>query len=250
VKHFLTSIGMLLASIAPITIPAFSQSREATQKTPPPYCKPCLFYGGDFDSNTLPNALQNQDAVSGISAIYVPFAVPPNQTWTVTGLFSNNMLTRANLAPPQIEWSISQGISQGNPGTVIASGTTKASLTPTGRSWNGMNEYTALGLLNADEVVALNPGHYWMTAVPVCTFNGAPKFLCSGAFYYMSDVEGVPAPHAVGFESTDESYWNVPGSVSYNFVETGGPNGICSQSGGGGGCDKFSAGLLGRAQID
>jgi hypothetical protein len=181
--------------------------------------------------------------------MYIPFAVPPNQTWTVTGLFSNNMLTVVALAPPQIEWSISQGISQGNAGTVIASGTTKATLTSTGRSWNGMNEYTALGRLNANQLVTLTPGHYWMTAVPVCTFDDPPKFTCAGAQFYMSDVEDVPAPHAKGFESTDESYWDAP-SFGIVFSETGGPNGFCSQPGGGGGCDKFSAGLLGTAQQD
>jgi hypothetical protein len=108
-----------------------------------------------------------------------------------------------------------------------------------------MTEYTALGLLNADETVTLTPGHYWMAAVPVCTRNMAPKFACTGAFYYLSDVEDVPPPHAKGFESTDESYWNGGG---YYFGETGGPNGLCSQQGGGGGCDKFSAGLIGHAQ--
>jgi hypothetical protein len=60
----------------------------------------------------------------------------------------------------------------------------------------------------------------------------------------------VPAPEAKGFESTDESYFYVPGVELYNFVETGGPGGLCNQIGGGGGCDKFSAGLLGTAQLN
>jgi hypothetical protein len=133
------------------------------------------------------------------------------------------MVIVAKLDPPQIEWSISTGISQGNPGTVIASGTAKSTLTPTGRSWSGLNEYTALGLLNGDELVTLAPGHYWM-----------------------ADVEEVPAPHAKGFESTDESYFEAP-SDGWNYAETGGPSGVCGQ---GGGCDKFSAGLLGTATLD
>jgi hypothetical protein len=228
---------------------ALSATAQDKQPTPPSYCKPCLFYGGDFDPNgPSPNALWNGDDLLAQGVVYVPFAVPPNQTWTVTGLFSNNLVTRANLAPPQIEWSISNGISQGNAGTVIASGITKASLAPTGRSFSGMDEYTALGLLNQNELVTLGPGHYWMMAAPVCTFNAPPQFLCGGAEYYITDVEDVPAPHAKGFESTDESYLNWPGS--YNFVETGGTSGLCDQEGGGGGCDKFSAGLLGTAQLN
>jgi hypothetical protein len=240
-----TAIGLLMLA------PALAAIAQDKQPTPPSYCKPCLFYGGDFDINGLsPNALSNQDAYeNGYAAVYVPFAVPPNQTWTVTGLFSNVMTPRAELNPPQIEWSISQGISQGDSGTLIASGTTKASLTATGRSWNGMNEYTALGRLNANELVTLTSGHYWMTAIPVCTEEIEPH-PCGGVLFYISDVEDVPAPEAKGFESTDESYFYVPGVELYNFVETGGPGGLCNQIGGGGGCDKFSAGLLGTAQLN
>jgi hypothetical protein len=238
-----TAIGLLLLAFA---LTAIGQEKKPTQ---PSYCNPCLFYGGDFDANgPSPNALNNEDIITLQATVYVPFAIPPNQTWTVTGLFSNNMLRVPALAPPEIQWSISQGISQGNAGTVIASGTAKATLTPTGRSWNGMNEYTALGRLNSDELITLTPGHYWMTAVPVCTDDSPPKFQCSGAQFFLSDVEDVPPPQAKGFESTDESYLYVPGS--YYFVETGGSSGLCGQEGGGGGCDKFSAGLLGTAQVN
>jgi hypothetical protein len=240
---------VLIASACLLPSSGTNQLHARTTPTPPRYCSPCLFYGGDFDINgPSPNALPNQNALdNGQAAVYVPFAVPPNQTWTVAGVFSNNMLTVPNIAPPQVQWSISAGISQGNAGTVIASGTTSATLTPTGRSWNGMNEYTVLGRFTADQLVTLTPGHYWMTAVPVCTYQGVQN-PCVGAVYYMSDVEDVPPPQAKGFESTDESYLTWVGT--YYFQETGGPNGLCSQVGGGGGCDKFSAGLIGRAQTN
>jgi hypothetical protein len=128
------------------------------------------------------------------------------------------------------------------------SGTAPATLTPTGRSWGNLNEYTALGRLSASQIVALTPGHYWMTAVPQCTVQSI-RSGCSAASYYLSDVEDVPPPHAKGFESLDESYWDTP-QFGYNFAETGGPSGVCSQPFGGGGCDKFSAGLLGTATLD
>jgi hypothetical protein len=232
------AIGLLMLA------PALAAIAQDKQPPPPPYCNPCLFYGGDFDANgPYPNAMFNQDTEEEASTMYVPFAVPPNQTWTIAGLFSNNMVGgNAALSPPQIEWSISTGISQGNPGTVIASGTAYAKLTATGRSWNGLNEYTVLGKLNADELVTLTPGHYWMTAVPICIVECKSSFL-------ISDVEDVPAPQAKGFESTDESYWYAPWD-GWVYSETGGPNGLCSQEGGGGGCDKFSAGLLGTAQLN
>jgi hypothetical protein len=164
----------------------------------------------------------------------------------VAGVFSNNLAQAAipEIAPPEIEWSISSGVSQGNAGTVIASGTSKATLSPTGRSWNNMNEYTVLGRLNSDQTFTLGSGHYWITAVPVCTFFG----VCGGQYYFLTDVEDVPPPHAKGFESTDVHYFYAPADSDF-YVETGGPNGVCSQAGGGGGgCDKFSVGLLGTAQ--
>jgi len=246
-----TLVLIALACLLPSALSNHNQLNAGTTGSPPPYCNPCLFYGGDFDANgPYPNALLNQDAIdNGQAAVYVPFAVPPNQTWTVAGLFSNNMSTASIIDPPQVQWSISTGVSQGNPGTVIASGTTKASFIATGRSWEGMNEYTALTLLNADQTFTLTPGHYWVSVIPICTFEGN-RDPCGGAYYYMSDVEDVPPPQAKGFESTDKSYWSVPGSTIYNFVATGGPNGLCSQPGGGGGCDKFSAGLIGRALLN
>jgi hypothetical protein len=234
-----TAIGLLvLASV----LAAIGQGKKPT---PPSYCNPCLFYGGDFDPNgPAPNALLNQETDSASATIYIPFAVPPNQTWTVAGFFSNNLvLGTPLLSPPQIEWSISTGISQGNGGTLIASGTAKATLTPTGRSWDGMNEYTALGRLNTNQLVTLTPGHYWMTAVPVCISECVVNF-------YMTDVEDVPPPQAKGLESTDESYWYAPFAGDI-FAETGGTNGVCDTQGGpGDGCDKFSAGLLGTAQLN
>ncbi|HVI08566.1 MAG TPA: hypothetical protein VND65_09765, partial [Candidatus Binatia bacterium] len=85
-----------------------------------------------------------------------------------------------------------------------------------------------------------------MTAVPICNVQGI-RSPCAGAYYALSDVEDVPPPHAKGFESFDESYLDQ--APLYFFAETGGPNGLCSQEGNGGGCDKFSAGLIGTAQL-
>ena len=53
----------------------------------PSYCKPCLFYGGDFDPNASDaNGLANEVdlIVNTGAAVYTPFVVPVNKTWTVT----------------------------------------------------------------------------------------------------------------------------------------------------------------------
>jgi len=248
VKNTLVSIGVLtVVSLALLTPPAFSQigeataeqtdlAREGTAPTPPAYCNPCLFYGGDFDANN-PNSgvLGNSYTKAFVATTYVPFYVPPGETWTIGGLFSNNMSTIPFLAPSEIRWEISSGISAHNPGTVIASGKSPATWTPTGRTWGDgfYTEYTALAHLEPEQFVTLTTGVYWMAAAPVCTNSD-----CGDNRFYLSDVEDVPAPNHMGTQPNDDSYYLW---ASYFFAETGGPNGIC-----GGYCDKFSAGLIGH----
>jgi len=229
-KRILLALAVLSAS---------TLAQNAQQPTPPPYCKPCLFYGGDFDpSGPNPNILSNSFTARSRSAVYVPFYVPTGQTWTIGGVFSNNMSNISVLDPPELGWTISSGISAGNPGTVIASGTSPATLTPTGRTWQIYTEYTALARFAAGKAVTLTAGVYWMTAVPVCTGSECGSF---GGFW-LSDVEDVPAPNHKGTQPKDDSLflWNGGG---YFFAPTGGSTGVCQ----GNGCDKFSVGLLGYA---
>ena len=127
----------------------------------------CLFYGGDFDANN-PNAngLSNEkDLIVGGNpygaATYQNFI--NSQTWNVTGLFTNNLST---LTPSSGYWEIRSGMSEGNGGTLIASGTGSGgnfSQTPTGRGGFGYTEYTDLvSGLN----VNLPSGMYWLAMVP------------------------------------------------------------------------------------
>ena len=223
--------------------PALSQSDgKSPAGTPPPYCSPCLFYGGDFDpANSQANSIGNMYTtfVPLIETTYVPFSVPTGQVWTVLGVFSNNLSTVQYIEPRQMNWSISKGVSTGHAGTIIASGAIPATWTPTGRSYQGNTEYTVLGRFAPGVSVTLASGTYWMTAVPVCTEQTG---ICTDAGYYISDVEDVPAPNHKGFEPNDRSYFNWARG-GFNFAPTWGTGGVC----GGNGCDKFSAGLLGHA---
>jgi hypothetical protein len=236
--------NLFVVSFALLSLSALAQ--KAQEPTPPSYCTPCLFYGGDFDaSNASANALSNSfDHVGSQSATYVAFYVPEGQVWTVKGLFSNNMSTGSFLDPQRIKWSISNDVSVGNAGTLIAQGEISATLIPTGRSWNGMAEYTALGRLTPETAVTLTTGVYWMTAVPICTNPS-----CGDTHFYLSDVEDVPAPNHKGIEPTDDSFFLAPND-GWFFAATAYPNGVCDGGGNGVGCDKFSAGLLGTATPD
>jgi hypothetical protein len=207
--------------------------------TAPPYCHPCLFYGGDFDAaNPLSGSIGNMDTLEiQNQETEVPFRIRSGQTWTVIALFSNNFATVPHLYPPQIEWSIREGITAGRGGKLIASGTVAASLTPTGRSFEGEDEYTALGYLSPNTIVTLGPGIYWMTAVPVCNVDLVDT--CQGALFSISSVEDVPPPNHVGYEPNDHSYIYWLDGRDY-FAPLAGQGGLCTT-----GCDRFSAGLLG-----
>jgi hypothetical protein len=216
----------------------------------------CLFYGGDFVFNPLgppflPNGLANESdlILSGTpygAATWVPFTVPAGKGWEVTGLFTNNLSSYGVLDQAPTEpvaaafWSINEGVSAGSAGTVIASGTSAATSTPTGRAAFGLTEYTV-------QVTGLSfplaPGTYWMAVVPICTNTGDPY--CGGV-WFESDVEYInsTATNALGpAEQVDASFFD-SAFFGFSFYPTNGPIGACF----GFGCDAFSAGVLGKKE--
>jgi len=237
-KYF--SLLLLLSTlILWSSLPAASQDSQKIPPTPPAYCHPCLFYGGDFDPhNKEANSLANELTTAVVSGarVFVPFIVPAGKTWTVTALFSNN-LSYVNVIDPQEGlWSISKGMSQGNGGTIVADGAAPATYIATGRHGFGQTEYTLM--LTIDPPVKLKAGVYWMTAVPECK-NPIDR-ACASASYYLSDVEDIPRKHSVGREPDDRS-WYFSGEFGYFYYPTWGTNGACQ----GTGCDRFSAGAVG-----
>lgn len=240
--------------------PFNAAKQQGTKIAPPPAsgecgnpAAHCLFYGGDFIDNlvgpTVANGLANENTtlVSGSpygAAVWVPFTVPTGQTWSVTGLFSNNFMTYGVLdqAPNQptsaAYWAIQEGVLAGNAGTTVASGTNAATSTGTGRSSFGLQEFTiqVTGLS-----VTLTSGTYWLAVVPMCTNTGDPY---CGEVGFLSDVEYInrTAANTVGSEPQDSAFFD-SAYFGVTFDPTNGPVGAC----GGIGCDSFSAGVLGHA---
>jgi hypothetical protein len=214
----------------------------------------CLFYGGNFLDNPnfspyLPNALANMNTVfvEGVpygAATWVPFIVPTTvDGWNVTGLFTNNFSMFGtldqypNTPTAAAFYSVNSGVGAGMPGTVISSGVTAATSTPTGRSAFGLTEFTI-------EVTGLSfqltPGEYWMAVVGYCTNYSDNNCFDVG---YLSDVEflnGGPAGYYGQLEPIDAAYFDGFYGI-YSFYPAYGPMGAC----GGYGCDAFSAGVLG-----
>src|SRR5206468_1838957 len=133
-----------------------------------PTCTPGpLWYNGDFNGV---NGLANEDNTSlgsgQFASVYDDFNVP-SPGWSVTAVFSDNL---SSTTVTGALWEIRQGISEGNGGTLIASGMTMTPVvTPTGRSGFGFTEYMV-------EVIGLNvslaPGHYWLNVTPIGNLSG------------------------------------------------------------------------------
>jgi hypothetical protein len=240
------------ATSAEVNAAATEATSEAAGKCGNPAVA-CLFYGGDFLNSPiyppfLANGLANEqtEEVSGSpygAAVWIPFTVPAGQTWDVTGLFTNDLSTYGVLdqgsEPNSVAfWSINEEVFAGSAGTVVDSGTSPATSTPTGRQGFSLSEYTiqVTGLS-----IVLTPGTYWLTVVPVCTNSANPY--CEGIFF-ASDVEylNVPPVNAFGpVQPPNAAYFDSP-TFGSSFEPAYGPVGACA----GDGCSAFSAGVLGK----
>lgn len=219
-------------------------SVEPVRNEPPPqpgYCAPCLFYGGDINpSSSLANGFANANTLAvPDTTVYVAFNVPGGQTWEVSGLFTNNLAVGyQGIDPQQATWSISTGISVGNGGTTVASGTASARFTQTGRNAFGYNEYTCLVQLSNG--VHLTPGHYWLSVVPQCT-NSSNSFCTTGGnglptYYFLSNTQGTNAfgpPEPLGQGYFNSSYFG------YTYAN------VCTLSTTG--CRELSGGVIGKS---
>jgi hypothetical protein len=217
-----------------LALPAIS----ATAQQAPSYCSPCLFYGGDFSATHYPQATSSEsDLTVSDSNTYVPFSVPSGQSWDVTSVFFNMMLNdRGVLDPEMANWSISTGMRSSDAGTVVASGSGAAQVTPTGRSWPAAKlvEYTiAVGVPD----VVLGSGEYWLSVQPLCTNVSDP--VCATARFWVSNA---PAEyHGYGpAEPTKRSLFNEPAS-GYDFEPVCGYTPAPE-------CNAWSAGVVGNIE--
>jgi len=160
----------------------------------------CLFYGGDFDPND-PNAngLTNEtdSYVNGDpygSAIYQNFVYDGNSP--ITGLFTNNFIA-SNSIPKNGYWEIRSGVSEGNGGTLVASGTNPLINAPTGLNAFGYPIYTNAVTFSP---LVLNAGTYWLAVVPECnpTCGGNSRSFNANTF----------GLNSIGTQINDEQFLN------------------------------------------
>jgi hypothetical protein len=210
--------------------------------TPPSYCAPvCLFYGGDTNTSSPDdNGFANENTLLVPDTITLAaFSVPAGQTWTVDGLFINTITDGYNgLDPSTSSWQINSGVSEGDGGTIVASGTSTTggtSFVPTGRFPFGFTEYTLK--VKVTPPVVLSAGTYWTTIVPQCTDSGNGD--CSIAQYYFDDTFGLNRYGPL--EPANVGYFN-SSYFGFDYANT------CEVSSTG--CQAFSFGVIGVGHTD
>jgi hypothetical protein len=138
------------------------------QSGPPALCKPCLFYGGDFDQ-TDPNstAFPDENTLAyAATDTYGALKIPQNHGALVEGILFQIIFDGVvKLDPNEATWEIRTGISEGDGGTLIASGQGFVAIQPTGRGGNGP-EYSVAVKVNPP--VSLSGGVYWFNLTPLC----------------------------------------------------------------------------------
>jgi hypothetical protein len=119
----------------PTSDPAIGQAADFSMGIKGP--SGILWYNGDFNNV---NGLANEINTSlGQSSTYDNFIVPAGPGFDITSVFSDNL---TDTVITGASWEIRSGVSAGNGGTLVASGsTTTPIVTPTGRSGFGFTEY-------------------------------------------------------------------------------------------------------------
>ena len=128
-----------------------------------------LWYNGDFNGV---NGISNErNTIVSQAGVYDDFNVIDPLGWNVTAVFSDDLL---NTTVTGADWEIRTGLSNGNAGTLIASGTTNSpAVTPTGRSGFGFTEYMVeVTGLNVFLPMLPSGQHYWLNVTPVGNGTG------------------------------------------------------------------------------
>jgi hypothetical protein len=211
-------------------------------EVPPTVCAPvCLLYTGDNNpASGSTNGFANENTLLvPDTQDYGAFAVPAGQTWTVDGAFINTIADGYNgIDPTTSTWSISSGVSEGDAGTTVASGTSTAAGTafiPTGRFPFGFTEYSLK--VKISPAVVLSSGTYWLNITPQCTDSGNGS--CSIAQYFWDDTFGLNNYGII--PPANVSYFN---SSYFGFDYAN----LCEVSSTG--CQVFSFGIIGTGTTD
>lgn len=203
------SDGISKASLDPEPVPASSPASSSRNKPqPPPYCKPCLFYAGDFDQNASDaNGLANEVdiIVNTGAAVYTPFIVPKGKTWNVTGLFTVNVIFSNILDPRLTPYEVRKDIPKlgGNGGQLVCHGKKPGTLVNLGFDVCGEPGDCFATIVNNIKACRLTAGKYWMSVVPYCTGSE-----CANSRAFLLNDDGAMIHRYGPLEPANNSFFN------------------------------------------
>ena len=200
-------------SLVRATLPALFITGALMLNTSAPAQAPpgSLWYNGDFnDVNGLSN---ERNTTVTQAAVYDDFNVTAPLGWNVTAVFSDNLFSAMTVTGA--DWEIRTGVSEGNAGTLIASGTTNSPVvTLTGRGGFGLQEYMVeVTGLNVFLPMLPSGQHYWLNVTPVGNGTGRSfNSTTSG-----TNCVGTPC-------GNDQNAFFNSTYFGYYFTSTGNPN--------------------------
>jgi len=233
--------------LVPGTPAIMSVPFTASPAKTPSYCKPCLFYTGDFNGNGsgadgVDNEMGGSLGSGEYAEVYNGMTIPKGYTWTITGMFVNTLATGSSNDDPTDPWDIRKGVSSGSGGTDVKSGTDKDTFKATGNSGFGYSEYNDKVTLK--KKVVLKAGTYFVDVLTSCQTSS-----CSGGEFFETDQESAPTKtKCTGTncfgppQPWDDTYFN----SNYFGIAWELTTALC----GSGYCDQSSYGVLGTAKKD
>lgn len=176
-----------------------------------------LWYGGDAAASGFINNTRLAQSVGVClgatentcgSSVLDDFIVSDGG-WHVTGLFSNNLASQSISTAPFSDalWTVQTGAGPGMFGQVLFEGISPVTVMPTGRSFDGMLEYTVtVSGLSLD----LAPGDYFMNVSP----------LADEQIYYVGDSSGTDSIGMAGpVGLLREDYFIENGTPDYGIFQ-------------------------------
>ena len=168
-----------------------------------------LWYNGDFDGNT--GTFNGLGSSGGSGYVFDNFIVPAGQTWSLTDVYSNNLMSTASPVTSAY-FEIRENVSTGSGGTLLYSGTESATQTYIGPGLFGISEYNVdiSGLTG----ITLSGGPagttYWLTVAPIIGSNDTS---------YIATTSGA---NAIGMPAGNDGNSYLVGSLyGYDFEPAG-----------------------------
>ena len=166
----------------------------------------CFFYGGDLNVNDT-----NAAGLSDENSLFIPDSltyapITPATTETVHGIFFNIQTSDIPTAPFTGSYDIRTGVSEGNGGTSVGSGTNVTiGGKNTGRTFIGVNEFSVVAIVNPP--VTLQAGTtYWFNVVANCT-NSSDSACSSGRGFVSNTTQETNAING-SWQNNNQLYLN------------------------------------------